>query len=498
MTVTVIAFIVVTALMTLSGALSVLQKTKTPEDYLIASRSVPPWLTALSTVATNNSGFMFIGMIAYTYRLGIESVWMMFGWIFGDLIGWVFIHPRVRSASDRQDANTLPAFIGTRDHSTNRPIIIAAGLITFVFLGVYAAGQLKAGSTALHALFGWDMRVGALIGTAIVIIYSYAGGIRADIWTDAAQSFVMLFSMALLMIAGFMQIGGWGALMANLEAQDPSLVRWFPDQLELGIPAFVLGFLFAGFGAIGQPHLMTRLMAIESTTAIRRARVYYFMWFVPFFLASVGVGLYARAIMPEMTAMPIAQELNEPTELALPLLTRELLPQVFVGIALAGLFAATVSTADSQIIVCSGAITQDVQPKWRESYMASKLATFTVTAIALSIALFAPEGVFVLVLVAWSALGSSLGPILVIRVFRLRLSAVTGVAMMTAGVVTVSLWQVSGLDDDAFKMMPGMLASFLVYGVSRIPDVLPERVKQKATGAAEAAGATAYSPEEEG
>lgn len=497
MTVTIVAFVVVTALMTLSGALSVLHKTKTPEDYLVASRSIPPWLTALSTVATNNSGFMFIGMIAYTYRLGLESVWMMFGWIFGDLIGWLWIHPRVRRESDRQDINTLPAFIGTRDSGANRPLIVVAGLITLVFLSVYAAGQLKAGSTALHALFGWDMRVGALIGTVIVIIYSYAGGIRADIWTDAAQSFVMIFSMGLLMIAGYMEIGGIPALFANLESQDPSLIRWFPDELALGVPPFILGFLFAGFGAVGQPHLMTRIMAIESTSAIKRARVYYFLWFIPFFLASVGVGLYARAILPEMTSMPIAQALEEPTELALPLLTRELLPDVFVGIALAGLFAAAISTADSQIIVCSGAITQDVHPRWRGSYMASKLATFAVTATALSIALFAPEGVFVLVLVAWSALGSSLGPILVIRVFSLPLSTATGIAMMAAGVVTVSLWQVSGLDDDAFKMMPGMVASFAVYGLSRLPWSEPARVQEKAAGAAQTDGATALSPDQE-
>ena len=93
------SFIVVLALLTLSGALAWIRKRKTPEDYLVASRDVQPWLAALSTVATNNSGFMFIGMIAYTYRLGLESVWMMVGWVLGDLLMWRFVHPRVRAAS---------------------------------------------------------------------------------------------------------------------------------------------------------------------------------------------------------------------------------------------------------------------------------------------------------------------------------------------------------------------------------------------------------------
>lgn len=480
MSVTIWTFIITMTLMTLSGASSIIHKKKTPKDYLIASREVKPWLSALSAVATNNSGFMFIGMIAYTYRLGIESVWMMVGWIGGDLLAWLFVHPRVREFSHDRRANTIPALIGEptdpKSKHQFRTLTIMTGLITFVFLGVYAAGQLKAGSTALHALFGWDMHVGVLIGTAIVILYSYAGGIRADIWTDAAQSFVMLVSMGLILIAGYMEVGGVNALMANLKQQDPSLVHWFPEELAFGIVPFVIGFFFAGFGVVGQPHLMTRLLAIESTAAVRRARGYYFLWFIPFFLASVGVGLYCRAIIPDITQLELAQGLEEPTELALPLITMELLPQFFIGVALAGLFAATVSTADSQIIVCSGAVTQDVNPQWNQSYLASKLATFSVTALALSIALFAPEGVFALVLIAWSALGASIGPVLVLRVFKRPLSSAKAILMMVTAISVVIIWHLSGFDDDAFKMMPGMIAAFLVYFL--IPDRLFNRLNQ--------------------
>lgn len=462
------SFVILLALITLSGASSVLYKRKTPRDYLVASREVPPWLSALSTVATNNSGFMFIGMIAYTYRLGIESIWMMLGWVLGDLLMWWRVHPRVRQASERERANSLPGLVGTWDGQAMRAVVVTAGLITIVFLGVYAAGQLKAGSTALHALFGWDMRVGALIGTAIVILYSYAGGIRADIWTDAAQSFVMIVAMAMIMVAGYLRIGGWEPLMANLAAQDPSLVEVIPDGLDFGLVPFVLGFTFAGMAAAGQPHLMTRLMSIESTGAIRRAAVYYFAWWVPFFAAAIGVGLYCRAILPDLAALPVAQGMEEPTELALPMITMELLPEIFVGVALAGLFAATVSTADSQIIVCSGALTQDVRPQWRKSYLASKVGTFSVTGLALVIALYAPEGVFGLVLIAWSALGASLGPVLAVRLFRQPLTTPVALAMMLAAVVTVSVWHVSPYNDDVFKALPGALAAGLIYGGYRL------------------------------
>jgi len=463
MSVVIWSFIIVMILMTLAGASSIIRKTKTPEDYLVAGRDVAPWLSALSTVGTNNSGFMFIGMIAYTYRIGIESIWMMVGWIIGDLAAWFHIHPRVREASGNVRVNTLTALIGTRKERTDRWVIIAGGVVTILFLGVYAAGQLKAGSTALHALFGWDMRVGALIGTVIVIIYSYAGGIRADIWTDAAQSFVMIFAMISIVIAGWSHVGGPTALFANLEGQEPQLVELFPRDLEFGIPLFLIGFLFAGFGVIGQPHLMTRLMAIESPQATRRARLYYFSWFIPFFLAAVAVGLYTRATIPAISGMEVAQGLDEPTELALPLATMRLLPDIFTGVALAGLFAATVSTADSQIIVCSGSLTQDIHRKWKDSYLASKVGTFSVTAMALVIALWAPEGVFTLVLIAWSAMGASLGPLLVIRLFHWPLTPPVGLTMVIASIATVVGWQYAGLSDDVFKMFPGMLAGALVY-----------------------------------
>jgi sodium/proline symporter len=154
---TIWAFIIVMVLLTLSGSMAMIRKRKTPEDYLVASRKVKPWLTALSTVATNNSGFMFIGMIAYTYRFGLESVWIMFGWVLGDLMVWLYVHPRVRRASGDARVNTLPLLIGTQGNTVNRIVVVAAGLITIVFLGVYAAAQLKACSTALDALFAWDM-----------------------------------------------------------------------------------------------------------------------------------------------------------------------------------------------------------------------------------------------------------------------------------------------------------------------------------------------------
>ena len=468
MTITIIAFVVTMLAMTLTGVLSARHKQETTEDYLIASQTVQPWLSALSTVATNNSGFMFIGMIGYTYRLGIESIWLAAGWILGDLAVWILAYRRIRRLAGETEATTTSELIGWKKGRIDRVAVIAAGVLTLLFLGHYAAAQLKAGSTALHALLGWQMWIGVMIGTGIVIAYSFAGGIRADIYTDAAQSLAMFVSMAMIMVVGYWEIGGFSALIRNLEQQDASLVAWFPEELQFGMVPYLIGFACAGFGAMGQPHLVTRIMAIESVDKINRACFYYFLWYVPFFALSIGVGLFSRALLPELPTMEAAQAMEEPTELALPLVTMDLLPQVFVGIALGGLFAATVSTADSQIIVCSGALTHDVTKRWKKSYLASKLGTMIVTAYAVLIALFAPEGVFGLVLIAWSALGAGLGPLLLLRVYNCEYSSWTAVAMMVAAVAVVAAWHISPWNDDVLKIFPGMVAAATVYGISLI------------------------------
>ena len=311
MTVVVCSFLFFLAVFVVIGVSSARVRKSTTDDYLLAGRNVPPWLMALSAVATNNSGFMLIGMIAYTYRVGIESIWMMIGWVVGDFAAWLLVHPRVRRDSERHGIATVPALLGTSDDGQQRGIIMLGGLMTFVLLGVYASAQLKAGSTALQTLFGWQPEVGATIGAVIVVLYCFSGGIRASIWTDAAQSFVMILAMATLLIAASLEVGSPGDVWNNLKEQDAELVLWFPDNLKFGFALYIMGMAFGGFGAIGQPHILVRFMAIRSVNDMHRARWIYFLWFIPFFVASIAVGLYARAYMPDLLSIPLTAGMTE-------------------------------------------------------------------------------------------------------------------------------------------------------------------------------------------
>jgi sodium/proline symporter len=453
---------------TIIGVLASRESSSTTEDYLVASRNVSPWLTALSAVATNNSGFMFIGLIGFAYRFGVEAVWLQAGWVVGDWCAWLWVHRRVREVSGRLRVASVPALLATTDggrtlHATRW----AAGALTLVFLGGYAAAQLKAGSTALHVLFGWDAHIGAVVGACIVVVYCFSGGIRASIWTDAAQSVVMLVSMTLLLSFAVAELGGPTALLGNLRAQDGALVEWLPRGHGWGLVLYAAGFLAGGFGAIGQPHILIRSMAIRRASDIPQARRIYLTWFFVFSVAAVAAGLYARALLPELLTGTSPSQLAPAAEHALPRLAQRLLPEFLIGLLLAGLFSATMSTADSQLLSCSAALTQDIAPRFRHSYAASKLATLGVTGFALWVALSAGEGVFQLVLAAWSALGASLGPLLLLRVTGRQVPSSWALPMMGVGLATVLLWERLPWADVTFKLLPGFLAPLALYAVLR-------------------------------
>eukprot|EP00752_Nemacystus_decipiens_P000219 g219.t1 len=455
------SFLFFLALFAAIGALSIRRKRSRVDDYLLAGRSVGPWLTGLSSVVTNNSGYMFIGLIGFTYTEGVSAVWLMLGWLAGDAIAWFTIHPRLRKASETSLSQTVGGLIAEAVDGPARPVLIALGLVTVAFLATYAAAQFNAGGKALHVMFDWRIETGAFIGAGLVLLYSYAGGIRASIWTDAAQSVVMLSAMLALLILCLAEIGGAAALIEDLRAQDPGLVDPIPPDLRFGFGLFLLGWVLAGLGVAGQPHILIRTMALESAREIWIARSVYFGWYVPFATAAVLVALSARVISPDVGAFD--------AELALPLLAESLMPGVLVGLVLASIFAATISTADSQLLSCSAAITQDLLPGVGQSYAMVKLGTAAVTLGALGVVMLAPSNVFDLVIIAWSGLAAGIGPLMTVRLFGGRVRAGTALAMIAAGVGVVALWSlVLGWTDDLYEVAPAAAAAFVIYGAGRL------------------------------
>ncbi len=441
------------------GAASALANKGSSEDYLLASSSLKPWLVALSAVATNNSGWMFVGLIGFTATAGLQAFWVMFGFIVGDFIMSFVAHKQLRIATDRTKALSFAGVLSKWNGDEQNYLRKLSGFITILFLGTYAAAQLGAGSKALHVLLGWDYQTGAIIGAVIVVIYCWAGGIRASVWTDAAQSVVMIVSMGTMLFLSLNAAGGIENFTSGLNAIDPSLLSLWPDKNLWGITLFIIGWLFAGAGIVGQPHVMVRFMMMEHQDSIKHVRMYYYSWYTVFSLMAIGVGFCARLLLPFEDGFD--------SELSLPLLAKNIMHPATAGLTLAGLFAATMSTADSQIISCSASATRDFNNGQPFPYWATKLATVIVTSIALLIALFANETVFSLVLIAWSALGAAFGPLLIVLAVGQKPKESLSIAMALTGLVTVIIWKYYGLNDITYGLLPGMVLPLLVFAAGK-------------------------------
>ena len=452
------SFVVFLLIFVVIGAASAFKSDKSNADYLLAGRHVSPWLVGLSAMATNNSGYLFIGAIGYTYASGLESLWVMFAWMGGDFLASCFIHKKMRVVSQQRKNLSFGSLVATWHGHNFTKVRILAGIITVVFLGAYAAAQFQAGSKALYVVFGWDYSVGVIIGSVIVLIYCLAGGIRASIWTDAAQVVVMFVAMAMMLVVGINEVGGIGSFFVYLGDVSPTYLNLFPATLEnsaWAIVLFILGYVAGGVGIIAQPHVMIRFMALDDPHHMRRARAYYYSAYFAFCVLTFSVGLSARLIFPDTSAFD--------SELALPMMTTQLLPEVLVGLVLAGIFAASMSTADSQILSCSAALTEDIARRERRSVWFTKFATAVVTAIALGISLMGFDSVFSLVLDAWSVLAAAFAPLIIIYAFGEQPTETSALLVMIGCTAIALGWRVLGWGSNIYEVLPAIVFGILSY-----------------------------------
>jgi sodium/proline symporter len=467
-------FLLFLALFGAVGLWSVRQSRAGEADFLLAGRAVSPLLTALSAAATKYSGYMFIGLIGYLYTFGLSGVWLAFGFFFGDLVAFFFVQARIRKAAGETGALTFAELVSRWHGGENRILRLAVGVLTPVFLSTYAAAQFSAGGKALQVLFGWPALSGVLIGAGVILAYCLAGGLRASIWTDAGQSLLMMAAMWLLVVVVVVDSGGLGTLFDRLAAVSATHMDLGDKRFGGFWPAalFAFGWLFNGIGVTGQPQVMIRFMALDDERNSRKVGLYYFTWSGAFLLATVLVGL--------STHVYIADAGGFDAELALPALTQNLVPGLAVGVVVVGIFAASMSTADSQVLSCAAVLSDDF--KVFRGRAARRLATALVVFAALAIAIYASASVFTLVIVAWSALACSIGPLVILQALGQRLTQPVALAMMAAGLGVALFWRWTGLDAAVYEGLPGMAAAFAVWIAASLPAWLGTGASQRQPG----------------
>ncbi|KAA0445763.1 MAG: sodium/proline symporter [Candidatus Thioglobus sp.] len=440
---------------------------KTVSDYLTASQSISVWQTILSTLASAYSGFMYIGLIGYTYSKGVSGLWLMAAWMVGEFFIIRYIPEKISTAT--HDKNLLNYNSLLSNYWGNDKVIIkkVAAIITLVFLSIYAAAQFDAAGKAMNILLGWDLLIGIFVTYIMVLLYSFAGGIRASIWTDSIQFIIMLFSIALLVILGIDAIGGWGAFVDKLYQNPSAYTELFPQSMgnNFFIALFLFGWIAGGLGISGQPHVAVRFMAMKKTTQYKKILYGYYSLAIIFTSLCILSALIAKVYFADN--LPAGFD----NETILPTLAEAILPSALVGLMLAAIISSIISTADSQVLSCSSALGTDLLPQKsndKARLMQNKLATIAVASFALITAIYAEKSVFVLTLVAWSGLASAFTPLLILQFMGYKISQSLGLVMMLSGLTAAVVWRFLGLNSIAYDAFVGILLGFCVFYLAQL------------------------------
>ena len=462
------------------------KRTRSAEDFYIGGRQVGPWVTAFSFVAAYFSSVVIIGGGAFGYRFGLSTLWVAAGNVLvGCTLAWIVLGKRVWQFTKRLNTMTIPGFIGRRYDARNAEVFSA--LIIFVFMIVYNVSVLQGMGRIMEGLMGIPYVTGVLIAGIIILIYVSIGGYLAVVWTSFVQAWIMIFGLLLLGFATLNAVGGLPAAATKLAAIDSGYVSTPGVWGWGGLVSFAL---IVSFGVWGMPQLIVRFYSMKGTRVLRLGTV----------LATLGG---AMALFPYLTgalSRLLLPPLSNP-DLAIPMLTQQVLNPWGGAIFLAGVMAAGMSTFASVLIIVSGAIVQDLFGDRRmrnrgdapasdsRTVLLARVASLGAGFVSLLIALKPPALILVITAFSWAVIASAcLWPI-VLGVYWKRGTRAGAMWSMVTGTATALVWMLAGRPLGIHGFIPGVLVSLIVFVVvSLLTEPPPRAVIERAWGKAGAAG----------
>jgi sodium/proline symporter len=435
------------------------------EDFFLAGRGLGAWVAAISASASSSSAWTLLGVSGAAYAWGLPALWIFPSTVGGFLLNWVWVAPRLRRLAGAEHAVTLSEVIAPEQTGSLRRVVlrVAALIIVFCFT-FYIASQFEAAGKAFESVFALSKESSILIGAAIVLAYTLLGGFWAVSVTDSVQGLLMAIAALVLPLVALTAVGGFGSLMAGLDAMGNEGSPVAAGGLVT--VSFVLGLMGIGIGYPGQPHVVNRFMALRDDEALRQGRIIAIAWAVLVYAGMLLLGLSARVLFADLGD----------SEQVLFRTATELLPAVVAGVMLAAVLSAIMSTADSQLLVAASAISYDwnlADRRDNASLGGTRRTVVVILVMATLLALAWRADIFSRVLFAWSAAGSAFGPLLLLRLSRRRVTpGATLAAMLLGFVLTVVISLFPDLPGDAAERLLPFLAALTVAaaGSSRQPD----------------------------
>jgi len=446
-------------------------------DYLIGDRQLNKWVAAMSAQASDMSGWLLLGLPGYAYLQGLEACWIAAGLAIGTYLNWQFVAHRLRRYTEiAGNAITLPDYFANRFLDTNQLLRTLSAVFILIFFLIYTASGFVAGAKLFESVFGLPYHSALLIGVVVIISYTALGGFMAVSWTDFFQGIIMFFAIITVPLLAIHAMGGFTETISILNSTESGYLNLF-NKID-GHPITVLSIISLlawGLGYFGQPHILTRFMAIRSADEIKPARKIAMVWVVVSLVCAVVVGLVGKALLPnELSAGH--------SETIFMVLVDRLTHPIVGGILLAAVLAAIMSTADSQLLVTSSALTEDLyrvvirpQASEKELVWVSRGTVIGVAALACSIALKPENSVLGLVAYAWAGFGATFGPLVLMSLYWKRMTRNGAIAGIIGGGVTVLVWkQLNGGIFDLYEIVPGFVVSVCLIVLFSLVDHSPE------------------------
>ncbi|MHC1706179.1 MAG: sodium/proline symporter [Bacteroidales bacterium] len=423
-------------------------RSKTNNDFILGGRKISGISLSLSERATGESAWLLLGLTGEAFALGFQSIWVAIGCVTGILFIWIVMSGPLRREAERTGALTIPSLISRKFPGTEKSIGILSAMIVIFFFIFYIAAQFKGAGSVFERTFGLSPFWGMIIGSVVVIVYTSFGGFMAVVATDVFQAILMIFTLIALPIIILLVIASHNIeFAATLQKIGPEYASITGNLTGIAaLLAVINGFCWA-FGYTGQPQLLSRMMAIRNDREIKQAIWVAAIWTLIAYMGAIFIGIGGRVLLASGQIPGLPAELKD-VEQILPTLTMLLVNPLLAGILLSGVVSAMMSTASSELIICSSSMSEDIYSNVSKKRMAdkkmillNKILTLSVGVAAFVIILIIPDTIFKLVSYSWAGIGSSFGPALLLMLFWKRFSRAGAFASLIGGSVGAIFWK---------------------------------------------------------
>lgn len=474
------------------------RKSKNQSDYFLGGRNLNPWVTSLSAQASDMSGWLLMGLPGTAFLLTqnsgmAEAVWTGLGLALGTYLNWRILAKRLRKYSEfAGDSITIPTYLENRFQDQTHLIKLIGAVFIVLFFLIYTAAQFSAGAKLFNAVFGIDYTTALIVGAIVIVSYTFLGGFLAVCWTDLVQGILMFFAILGLPIMAIVKLGGVSTTF-SLAANLSNLPNGFDINAWLGTNDFSLLTIISiaawGLGYFGQPHVLTRFMGIRHSDDIKPARRIASVWVVISLGAAVILGIVGKVYMTVTVTPEVMATLDG--ERIFIYLVQNLLQgpglSIIAGVLLTAILAAIMSTADSQLLVTSSAISEDICKnifkglKTNQLVWISRASVLIVAIIALYIAKDPNSSVFDLVSYAWAGFGAAFGPAILISLYWKRMNWQGALAGIVSGGASVIIWRnFIKASINLYELLPAFIISCLViYLVSILTEPPSDKIQEQ-------------------